>query len=201
MKKGLFLAWCLVLVLPFIAVAADPPQNEITVYKDKSYSGLSSNMSSSQTNLVNSGWNDMITSIKIGPGVLKVVLYEHTNYGGKSKTIKTNTDLAGSWWNDKVSSFKIVLMPAAPPSDTVRFYWDGEYQGSSFEASGVDENANLVTSGWNDKISSIMVGNGCEVKVYEHINFGGSSKIIKTNTDLSGTSWNDKISSFRVVPH
>ena len=203
MKKGLFFALCLVLILPLIAGAADPPKNEIKIYKDGSYSGSSSNMSTSQANLVQSGWNDMISSIKIGAGITKVVLYQDINFKGKTKTIKTDTDLSGTWWNDRISSFKIVLMPAAPPSGTVRFYWDKEYQGSSFDASGVEENANLVQSGWNDKISSIMVGSECEVKVFEHINFnadGGKSKIIKTDTDLSGTWWNDKISSFRVVP-
>jgi hypothetical protein len=200
MKEKFFLAMCLLLLLPLSVVAADPPANQITVYKDKAYSGSSSNMSLSQENLVASGWNDMITSIKLGPGVLKVILYENINYGGSSKTIKANTDLAGTSWNDKVSSFKIVLMPEAPSSGTVRFYWDGEYSGSSFEASGVEENANLVSSGWNDKISSIMVGSGCEVKIFENTNFGGSNTIIKTNTDFSGNWWNDKISSFRVVP-
>jgi hypothetical protein len=155
-------------------------------------------MSVNQANLVTTGWNDKISSIKLGDGIIKVVLYQHINYGGKSRTIKTDTNLAGNWWNDKISSFKIFLMPEAPPSNTVRFYWDKEYGGTSFDA--LEDNANLVTTGWNDKISSIMVGSNCEVKVFEHINYEGKSKIIKTHTDLSGTWWNDKISSFRVVP-
>jgi hypothetical protein len=200
MEKKLFLAMCLLVFLPLNLIAADPPQNQITVYQDKAYSGSSSNMSRDQANLVQSGWNDMITSIKLGPGVLKVILYENINYGGSSKTIKSNTDLAGTSWNDKVSSFKIILMPEAPQSGTVRFYLDGEYSGNSFEASGTEENANLVSSGWNDKISSIMVGSGCEVKIFADTNFGGNNTIIKTNTDFSGNWWNDKISSFRVVP-
>lgn len=200
MKALFFCVAGLVLVLPWMANAEDPPAKEIRIYQDGSYSGFSSNISSSQSNLVNAGWNDKISSIKLGSGILKVVLYQHINYGGKKRTIKSNTDFSGNWWNDSISSFKLYFMPDAPNSDTVRFYWDGEYSGSSFEASGVEENSTLVPSGWNDKISSIMVGSEAKVKVCQDINFKGNCQTYQSNVDFSGTWWNDRISSFRVLP-
>ena len=41
MKKGLFLTLCLVLVLPLIASAQNPPANEIRIYMDGGYAGSS----------------------------------------------------------------------------------------------------------------------------------------------------------------
>ncbi|NLV23998.1 MAG: hypothetical protein GXY54_04350 [Deltaproteobacteria bacterium] len=200
MKKALCGLLFFVLALPFLAFADSPPAKEIRIYQDASYSGSASNLSRNQANLVNTGWNDKISSIQLGSDVLKVIVYEHINYKGKKNTIKGNTNFGGTWWNDKISSLEIYLMPEPPASGTVRFYWDGEYSGSSFEASGVQEDANLVDSGWNDRISSIMIGSAAKVKVCEHINFGGTCKTYQSNVDFSGTWWNDKVSSYRVLP-
>ena len=138
----------------------------------------------------------MISSIKLGYGVCRVVLYENINYGGKSRTITTNTDLSGNWWNDKISSFQIVVIPA----NNIRVYKDGSYSGSSSNMSA--SAADLRATGWNDIISSIDVGSGVKVIVYENINYDskGKRRTIATSTDLSGDWWNDKISSFEIVP-
>jgi hypothetical protein len=59
-------------------------------------------------------WNDKISCMTIGEGVSKVIVYEHINYKGKSKTFtKTSGNPLGSWslykdwWNDKISSIKV----------------------------------------------------------------------------------------------
>ncbi len=59
-------------------------------------------------------WNDRISCMKIGPGVSKVIVYQKTNYGGKTKTFTRTSgnpngvwSLSGDWWDDSISSFKI----------------------------------------------------------------------------------------------
>ena len=59
-------------------------------------------------------WNDRISCMKIGPGVSKVIVYQHIKYGGKTKTFtRTSSNpngvwsLQGDWWDDSISSFKI----------------------------------------------------------------------------------------------
>lgn len=57
--------------------------------------------------LDNVGWNDIISSIKIGTGAILEV-FEAKNYGGKSKRY-TGGDVAfvGNDWNDIISSYKV----------------------------------------------------------------------------------------------
>lgn len=194
MKRAIFFVLCLMIFLPLTILAQIPPNNEIRVFKDGNYSGFSSNISSNQASLVASGWNDMISSIRLGSGISRVVVYEHTKYGGQSKTITKNTDFSGSWWNDKTSSLQILTLP---PANEIRVYKDGNYSGSYSNMSS--NQSNLSASGWNDMISSIEIGAGVgRLIVYEHTNYGGQSRTITANTDLSGSSWNDKISSFRI---
>lgn len=200
MKRVFLGVSCLLLLLPLASLAADddPPYGQITIYKDGGYSGSASNMSATEyPNLVNIGWNDMISSIKLGKGIIKVVVHQDIKYKGSSKHIRGDTDFSGTSWNDKISSFTIYKKPDPPPSNTVRFYWDKEYSGKTLDATADDPT--LVDNDWNDKITSIMVGSSCEVKVFQDINYAGASKVISSDTDFTGTSWNDKVSSFRVI--
>lgn len=195
MKKRILLVLCLMLVFPLIVNAETLPANNIRIYKDGGYSGSSSNMSTDNPDLVAVGWNDAISSIKLGSGVALVIVYENTNYGGKSRTITSNTDFSGNWWNDKISSFRIIVKP---PAYNIRIYKDGGYSGSSSNMSA--DNANLVSVGWNDMITCIVLGDNCKVQVFENIDYGGQSKPITGPTDFSGDWWNDKISSFKIIP-
>ena len=52
---------------------------------------------------------------------------------------------------------------------------------------------------WNDQISSIACAPGCGLKVYEHRDFGGYSKIFRGKMVYVGDAWNDDISSLEVV--
>jgi hypothetical protein len=62
-------------------------------------------------------WNDRISSIKVGGGV-RVLIYEHTNFGGHCMTLSSgrdypymdaqNANLSGNDnWNDRISSLKV----------------------------------------------------------------------------------------------
>ncbi|MBI9069468.1 MAG: peptidase inhibitor family I36 protein [Salinivirgaceae bacterium] len=85
--------------------------------------------------------------------VLAVVVYEHSNYQGRSMILTSDWTVSGSSdpWNDKISSIEV------PSGLTVVVYMDWKYQGESM----------TLTSNWtcqegpyawkNDKISSIRV--------------------------------------------
>jgi hypothetical protein len=67
-----------------------------------------------QVSGTNQNWNDRISCMKIGPGVNRVIIYQHTNYGGSNKTFtRTSSNpngvwsLSGDWWDNSISSFKI----------------------------------------------------------------------------------------------
>lgn len=58
-------------------------------------------------------WNDVLSSVKLGRNV-KIVLYQHINYGGASITLqadgvnnKNYSSLHSFGWGDKASSFKV----------------------------------------------------------------------------------------------
>jgi len=62
----------------------------------------------------NQNWNDRISCMKIGPGVSKVIVYQHINSGGSTKTYTRTTSnpngvwsLSGDWWDNSISSFRI----------------------------------------------------------------------------------------------
>lgn len=58
-------------------------------------------------------WNDRLSSLKLGKSV-KIVLYEHINFKGKSITLQANGSAQKNYpslhsfgWGDKASSFKV----------------------------------------------------------------------------------------------
>jgi hypothetical protein len=52
---------------------------------------------------------------------------------------------------------------------------------------------------WNDKISSIACSTGCSLRVWEHRDFTGASRIFHPNIVYVGDAWNDEISSLAPV--
>lgn len=65
-------------------------------------------------NFVDLGWNDRVSCVVVGSAV-KLTVYQHTNFGGKSKTFQANKtsnplgvfSFSGDWWNNSISSVKI----------------------------------------------------------------------------------------------
>lgn len=66
--------------------------------------------------------------------------------------------------------------------------------------SDADFSLSVMPAGWNDVVSAVRDYNGCDVKLYRDINFGGGSTVWVNygggKTVPSG--WNDVPSSFRV---
>jgi hypothetical protein len=174
-----------------------------------------------------SNWHDQISCMVMGPGVSSVIVYEHANFGGKSKEFTKTAgnpmgcwSLYGDWWDNKISSIKIVPDPTVlpAPANNVVFFEDcrcDENLGSGYFIQlpkgqypdlGTYNLGAPGTPNWHDKISGIVMGTGItKVTVYEHANYGGRSKVFtrtsaNTNkcTSLSGDWWDNKISSIKI---
>jgi hypothetical protein len=128
MKRMLMLFLGLLLVLPFItqseAVIQPAPYGNAKFFQDyqcetgnyiQLKKGNYPDLRSYNTGALGSpSWNDQISCMVIGDGVSKVIVYEHINYKGKSKTFtRTSSNplgswsLSGDWWNDNISSIKV----------------------------------------------------------------------------------------------
>lgn len=166
-------------------------------------------------------WNDQISSVKVGANK-KIIVYEHINYGGASRTLHgLSCSFSGSYptmpsgWNDKASSLKIMQNdqpPAgpAPSSSQAAVYENANYCGAYIIFGSTDQpDLRVLKIGapgvphWSDRISSIRVGSNMKLIGYQEPYYKGSSVTLSGPvdiTDLSGSGWNDTISSLRVVP-
>jgi hypothetical protein len=83
------------------------------------------------------------------------------------------------------------------PRNGACFYMDSNYNGERFCINS-DERQSYVGSRYNDRISSIrFFGRARRIVVYEHENYGGSSRTYTGDVPGLG-NFNDKISSFEV---
>jgi hypothetical protein len=172
-------------------------------------------------------WNDQVSCIAIGSGITKVVVYEHINYGGRSKEITRswmtpggNWNVPDEWWNDRISSIKVIGSDSSAPwgestpRDKAVFYQDDCGAGNNLElGEGRYPDLRAYRTGgsggqsWNDQISCLTIGSGIsKVIVYEHVNFGGESKEFTRSWGGTGSGWslldgrwNDRISSIEVI--
>jgi hypothetical protein len=132
MKRFIPVFLCLMLLIPVIASAAiqPAPANTVRFFRDhqcetgpsttfgkgyyKDLRQYPQNDPDTFATIPGTNWNDQISGIVIGANISKIVVYQHINYGGKSKTFTRAANnplgawsLAGDWWNDSISSVKI----------------------------------------------------------------------------------------------
>jgi hypothetical protein len=97
----LFIACCL------FFVHASPAQNYVTIFQDCGYKGKSYYLEPGNYRLYQMKIeNDKLSGIKI-PAGMKVTLYEHDNFGGRSKTFSGHVSCLDVTWNDKTSSIVV----------------------------------------------------------------------------------------------
>ena len=149
---------------------------EVTVFRGAAFQGESRSFDSDASDLRKSGWNDRISSFRIGT----------RGGGGPRGEGAGRRGMAWAWGR-----------PAVPRSG-VCFYRDANFGGQYFCAS-VGDAAEQVPPGMNDQISAIRVFGNAEVTVYRDANFRGQPRNFDSSTeDLRRTGLNDRISSFRV---
>jgi len=79
----------------------------VTIYQDASYSWVSKSLSVGNYDINQLGIsNDSLSSLKV-PSGMKVTLYEHAGFQGKTLVITDDTVFVGDSFNDKTSSIKV----------------------------------------------------------------------------------------------
>lgn len=177
---------------------------EITAYQHHHFGGRSIKLRSSDSCLVNNGFNDTISSIKVkrvAPPSTATV-YQHCNYGGYGvKLAPGNYDLRQlnqmGVRNDDLSSIRV------SPGYEVVAYQHHHFGGESIIVRSNDKC--LVDNRFNDIISSIRVRRAPPPKatVYQHCNYEGYRINLRPgrynmNTLIRMGMKNDDLSSMRV---
>jgi len=174
---------------------------EVVVFRDINFRGASRVFDSSIADLRRAGFNDRVSSYRVGVtggfgsngfgagnnggnaggwgGAYGGGSYNGGGYGG-------GDDWAPSWGR-----------PSVPRSGAC-FYEGPNFNGRYFCAS-VGSTTARVPAGANDKISSVRLFGNAEVTVFRDIDFNGQSRVVNSDiNNLMLVGWNDRISSFRV---
>jgi hypothetical protein len=154
--------------------------------------------------------NDALSSMRI-PNGIRVVLYEHPDFRGKSQAFYSNTYCLNADWNDKTSSCIIENSSGQSSGgytsnsqdytsarERVTVYEDCDFRGRSQSFSPGRYDMNNLGGVGNDKISSISVPSGFRVIVYEDRNFSGRSESFYGNVNCMDARFNDKTTSLIV---
>lgn len=191
-----------------------PAADEVCFYADVNYGGeaFCARMGQSDDSL-GGGWNDRISSIRVGANA-SVDVCRDANFEGGCAAYRSNAAQLGDW-NDTISSYRTPAEPDQPDEDQpdqdqpdqdqpeqpaeqagpgqVCFYADANYGGASF-CTTMGRSAESLGN-FNDRISSIQVGAGASVDVCRDVNYGGCTAFSSSAAQLGDL--NDAISSFR----
>jgi len=176
------------------------PQGCVLLYKDCNYSGEKKLVCVNQGQASDfsqiSGWNDNLSSIKLGKNT-KVVVYEHAGCQGQAYPL-SNDNSCMSDFNDKASS--VAIISNEPPANCIWVFTDCCYMGDYREICG-DVN-DLRNIGMNDNISAMRLGsNVYSVYIYSDVYYSGNfneygnAECFKNHND---GMFNDVLSSLKL---
>ncbi len=152
---------------------------EVTVFKDRDFRGESHRFGRDKNDLREVGWNDRISSFRVGEREERGDRRERGEGRGERER-----EL--SWGH-----------PEAPRSGAC-FFEDPNFRGRSFCA-GIGDSTAMVPEGMNDRVSSIRIFGDAEVAVFKDRDFRGDARRFgRDMNDLRGAGFNDRISSFRI---
>ncbi len=188
----------------FLKSTYNPGPKQVILFEHENYQGLFKILEVGDYNCPSSMNfpNDKLSSIKVGADV-RVALYEHNDYKGKSQDfIGNNPNLGGTFvGNDAVSSVRIFLKSTyiPGPKQVILFEHDN-YQGVFRTLEIGDYNCPSSMGFPNDKLSSIKIGSDLRVTLYEHNDYKGKSQIFTENTPHLGGTFigNDSVSSIKI---
>ena len=180
----------------------DPPRNGACFYVDADYrgDGFCMNAGESQRNL-EGRYNDRISSFQVF-GRAQVIVYEHENFGGASRSFTGDVSNLQDW-NDKITAIRVQSDRIGfdgsgnEPQNGACFYLDADYHGETFCVNS-DESQRNLGDRYNDRISSIRIFGNAKVTVYEDENFNGSRQTFRQDAP-NLHDWNDRITSFQVT--
>lgn len=193
MKKQILLfVLAFFFVLPIFA-------QDVTLYTECNYGGqratlTAGNYSSSYYMKIP---NDRLSSIQISYG-MKVTIYEHENYQGRSFTITSSTSCLDAGWRNFASSLVVERdnsQPVYNQNDYITFYNDCYQRGySQTLRPGTYTGAQLGSLRYN--ISSFMISGNVKVRLFtNNENASGYSTEYTTSSNCLPNNLNDKIGS------
>jgi len=185
--------------------SGNEPQNGACFYVDADYRGNSFCMNAGENlRKLEDRFNDKISSIRVF-GRAQVIVYEHENFGGASRTFADDVSNPQDW-KDKITAIQVQYGRIGfsgsgnEPQNGACFYVDADYRGEKFCVNS-DESQQNLGERYNDRISSIRIFGRAEVTVYDDENFNGSRRTFRQDVpnlrDLR--DWNDRITSFQVT--
>ncbi|MFN8290664.1 MAG: hypothetical protein U0U70_10430 [Chitinophagaceae bacterium] len=172
-------------------------QNYVTLYEDCDYKGKSyflepGNYRGYQMKIK----NDMLSCLQIPYG-MKVTIYEHDDFGGRSKTYTSNIPCLEKEWNDMASSIVVesTYRPGYNANDYVVFYNDCYGKGYSRSLTPGTYTGDQLGS-LRENISSFTIYGNLRVKAYTtSTNASGFSNSFEESQTCLAGAYNDKIKS------
>ena len=215
MKRALGFAYLALIVLGLIHVlsprleaqnrirnGSNQPRDGACFYLDADYRGDSFCMNAGESRRnVEDRYNDKISSVRVF-GRAQVIVYEHENFGGASRTFTGGVSNLQDW-NDKITAIQVQYDRTGfsgsgnEPQNGACFYLDADYRGEKFCVNS-DESQRNLGERYNDRISSIRIFGRAEVTVYDDENFNGSRQTFRQDVP-NLRDWNDRITSFQVT--
>ena len=196
---------CALLISFFVLQGSAAAQ--VTVYADINYSGSSQTFQGDVPNLVDAGFNDVISSIRVPSGETWQFCQD-VNFQGECQTVRGSiADLRRINWNDRISSMRRVRSGFFGNRDDVSDNRNGNgivvYANPNFGGRRASFNGDVPDVrryGMNDQITSIAVPNGETWEICVDIDYQGACRTIRGDvSDLRAMGWNDSISSMRRV--
>lgn len=143
-------------------------QNYVSLYDQCNYSGNKYTLEPGNYRLAEMKIrNDRLSSITVPTG-MKITIYEHDNFNGKSKTFSNNTPCLDNDWRNMTSSVVIEKeygLPAYNENDYVTLFTDCYNRGQSqILRPGAYTGSQLGTLKYN--ISSFIVSGNVTIKLY-----------------------------------
>lgn len=188
----------LLLICIFIACALTA-QNYITLHDQCNYSGKQYTLEAGSYRAYQMKIsNDRLSSIQI-PAGMKVTIYEHDKFAGRSTTYTSSISCLDSAWRNMASSIVVENLysnqPGAGQNDFVTFYNDCYSRGYSQSLRpGTYTGSQLGVSKYN--ISSFVINGNLRIRAYlNNDNLGGAGTIFETSQTCLSSGYSDRIGS------
>jgi hypothetical protein len=165
---------------------------DVIVFRDARFRGQSARFSTDVRNLQREGWNDLISSLRVGRSSWGGDRGDRGDRGGGDRGDRGGGDRGDRgdglrlpiWGNDNM------------PREGACFFSEPEFRGQRFCVARGGSYANLPP-GFNDRISSIRVQRAY-VMIFEDKDYDGRNLRLSESVPNLGRNWSNRLSSIRV---
>ena len=170
----------------------------ITVFRDRNFQGPAATYTSNVPNLARTGFSNMISSVRVGPGE-RWEICDLPNYGGQCVVVfGQESDLRENGWNDRISSIRRAggggVPPGPTPSGSLILFNQPNYRGQNATYNQVTPNL----YGANNRAQSATVSGGGEWQLCQGVNFTGRCITLSRSTpNLANFGMRNRVSSVR----